>query len=64
MTDETESRVNRLERDTAVHEAVCAERYRGITVRLNVVMAALGMILTAIAAGDPLVGFLRALVVR
>lgn len=42
-----------------VHEAICAERAKGITLRLNVIMVGIGILLTAVAAGDPLVGLLK-----
>lgn len=51
-----------LERQYAVHEAVCSERYKAINFKLNIVVAGIGIILTAISAGDPLVAFLRRLV--
>ncbi|MBS7812336.1 hypothetical protein [Roseococcus pinisoli] len=38
---------------TAVHEAVCAERYRGITWRLNILVALFVATLGAAAAGNP-----------
>jgi len=56
----TEARLRVLERDQAVHEAVCAERYKGITLRLNIVMAALLLLLGAAASGNPVVAALRA----
>ena len=54
-----EARVATLERQFAVHEAVCGERYRSINFKLNIALAGIGIILTAISAGDPLVAFLR-----
>lgn len=63
MTEEPlEARVRVVEADQRVHEAVCAERYKGIAVRLNVILAGMGIILTAIAAGDPLVGVIRKII--
>lgn len=56
-----EARVALLERQVAVHEAVCGERYKAINFKLNIVVAGVGIILTAISAGDPLVAFLRRL---
>jgi hypothetical protein len=60
MTD-LEPRVRATELTQAVHEATCAERYKAINLRLNIIMAGLGIVLAAIAAGDPLVGLLRAM---
>jgi hypothetical protein len=57
-----EARVATLERQFAVHEAVCGERYRSINFKLNIALAGIGIILTAISAGDPLVAFLRRMV--
>lgn len=54
-----EARVATLERQFAVHEAVCGERYRSINFKLNIALAGIGIILTAISSGDPLVAFLR-----
>lgn len=56
-----EARVAALERQFAVHEAVCGERYKAINFKLNVVVGGIGIILAAISAGDPLVAFLRRL---
>lgn len=56
MSDEDlEQRVRTMERTQAVHEAVCAERYKGITVRLNVLLGLLLALVGAAAAGNPLV---------
>lgn len=57
-----EGRVATLEKQFAVHEAVCGERYKSINFKLNVTVAGIGIILTAISAGDPLVAFLRRVV--
>jgi hypothetical protein len=57
-----EARVATLERQFAVHEAICGERYKSINFKLNITVAGLGIILTAISAGDPLVAFLRRVV--
>lgn len=54
-----EARVSKLELSQAVHEAICGERYRQINYKLNVAIAGIGIILTAISAGDPLIAFLR-----
>ena len=54
-----DARVATLERQVAVHEAVCGERYKAINFKLNVVIGGVAIILTAISAGDPLVAFLR-----
>jgi hypothetical protein len=62
MGDVDEARMALLERQYAVHEAVCTERYRSINFKLNIVVAGIGIILTAISAGDPLVAFLRRLI--
>lgn len=59
--DALEARVRAIEIDQSVHEATCAERYKGIALRLNVIMAGIGILLTAVAAGDPLVGVLKKL---
>lgn len=59
--DPLEARVRTVEADQRVHEAICAERYKGIANRLNIIMAGIGIILAAIAAGDPLVAFLKKL---
>ncbi len=60
MTDVVdEARVAALEKQVAVHEAVCGERYRAINFKLNVVVGGIGIILTAVSAGDPFVHFLR-----
>lgn len=61
MADD-EQRIATLERNVAVHEAVCAERYKGINVKLNVVLCGIGIILTAVSAGDPLLLFLRRMI--
>lgn len=62
MSDgDLEPRIRDVEMSTRVHEAVCAERYKAINLRLNVIMAGLGIVLAAIAAGDPLVGLLRSM---
>jgi hypothetical protein len=58
MSDEDE-RLRKLERDVAVHEAVCAERYKGIMLRLNVVMALLLTLVGAAAMGNPVVAAVR-----
>lgn len=42
-----------------MHDAVCGERYRAINFKLNIAVAGIGIILTAVSAGDPLVAFLR-----
>lgn len=57
-----ESRIAAVEKEFAVHHAVCLERYKSINFKLNVVVAGIGIILTAISAGDPLVAFLRRVV--
>ena len=62
MGDVDEARMALLERQYAVHEAVCSERYKAINFKLNIVVAGIGIILTAISAGDPLVAFLRRLI--
>jgi len=54
-----EERVGRIEKDFAVHKAVCSERYKSINFKLNVVVCGIGIILTAVSAGDPLLLFLR-----
>lgn len=54
-----EARVAKIELSQAVHEAICGERYRLINFKLNVAIAGIGIILTAISAGDPLVAFMR-----
>ena len=59
MGEADEMRIATLEKNVAVHEAVCAERYKGINTKLNIVLAGIGIILTAVSAGDPLVMFLR-----
>lgn len=59
MGDVDEARLSAVERGHAVHEAVCAERYKGINFKLNVILIGVGIILTAIAMGDPLILFLR-----
>ena len=59
MNASNEDRMRDVETKVAVHEAVCAVRYKGIELRLNIIMAGIGIILTAIAAGDPLVGLIR-----
>lgn len=57
--DAWDGRLRTVETKQEVHEAICAERYKGIALRLNVILAGIGIILTAIAAGDPLVGLIR-----
>lgn len=57
-----EARVAALEKQVAVHEAICGERYKSINYKLNITIAGIGIILTAISAGDPLVAFLRRVV--
>ena len=52
-----------VEARAEVHEAICAERYKGLLLRLNIIMFGIGVILTAIAAGDPLVGLARRLLI-
>jgi hypothetical protein len=59
--DDLEKRMRTVEQSQAVHEAVCAERYRGITLRLNVTMALLLAMLGAAAAGNPVVAALTKL---
>jgi hypothetical protein len=54
-----EARVAALETRFAVHDAVCGERYRAINFKLNIAIGGIGILLTAISAGDPLVLFLR-----
>lgn len=54
-----EQRIATIERQAAVHEAICGERYKAINFKLNVTVAGIGIILAAISAGDPLVVFLR-----
>lgn len=63
MSD-TEARLRVVETAQAVHEAVCAERHKGITMRLNVVLAGIGVLLAALAGGAPLVQFFRALLIH
>lgn len=58
MSDE-EERLRKVEMAWAVHEAVCAERYRGITLRLNVVMGLLMALVGAAAAGNPVIAAMR-----
>ncbi len=55
MTDVAvdEARVALLEKQMAVHEAVCGERYKAINFKLNVTVGGIGIILAAISAGDP-----------
>ena len=48
-----EKRMREVERAQAVHEAVCAQRYAGITLRLNVLMGLLLALLAAGASGNP-----------
>jgi hypothetical protein len=57
-----EARVAALEKQVAVHEAICGERYKSINFKLNITVGGIGIILTAISAGDPLVAFLRRVV--
>ncbi len=57
--DDIEDRMRTVEQRQLVHEAVCAERYKGIALRLNVIMCGIGLLLTAVAAGDPLVGVIK-----
>lgn len=54
-----ERRLRTVENRADVHEAICAERYKGIALRLNIVMGGIGILLTAVAAGDPLVAVVR-----
>lgn len=57
--DDIEDRVRVVEQKQLVHEAVCAERYKGIANRLNVIMAGIFLLLSAVAAGDPLVAIVK-----
>lgn len=68
--DPIEIRMRVIESRTDVHEAVCAERYKGLAaqndalrrdlgLRLNIAIGGIGIILTAIAAGDPLVNLIK-----
>jgi hypothetical protein len=66
--DEIEGRVASLEKTVAIHEAVCAERYKSLATALETqnrkqdyIIAGLGLILTAVLSGQPLVTFLRGL---
>jgi hypothetical protein len=61
MGDVDEARVAALETRFAVHDAVCGERYRAINFKLNIAIAGISILLTAVSAGDPLVTFLRRL---
>lgn len=54
-----EARIAAVEMAQAVHEAVCGERYKSINFKLNIVVGGIGILLTAVSAGDPLVTFLR-----
>jgi hypothetical protein len=53
--DDLEQRVRTMERTQAVHEAVCAERYKGITLRLNLLLGLLVALVGAAAAGNPVI---------
>jgi len=59
MSEDIEDRLRLVERATAVHEAVCAERYKGITLRLNVLMGLLFILLGAAATGNPLIALIQ-----
>ena len=66
--DEIEGRVTSLEKAVAIHEAVCAERYKSLETALatqnrkqDYIIAGLGLILMAVLSGQPLVTFLRGL---
>jgi len=53
MTDDLDARLRDAETAISVHEAVCAERYRAINFKLNVLLGALGLFLTALMGGNP-----------
>jgi len=57
-----DKRVRDVETAWKVHEAVCAERYKGITLRLNVTMGLLGLLLTAVVGGNPVLAALARMV--
>ena len=55
-----DSRLREVEQAQAVHEAVCAERYKAINLRLNILMAGMAILLAGAVAGNPVLTALRA----
>lgn len=59
MGDENDDRLRKVERDQAVHEAICAGRYQSINLRLNVLLMLMLALLGAAAAGNPVLTAIR-----
>lgn len=55
-----ELRVADMERKIAVHEAVCAERYKAVAVRMNTILAIQGLIVIMLAGGSPVASAIQA----
>ncbi len=55
-----EVRVTDVEMKVAVHEAVCAERYKALNVKLNAILGLMVIILVALAGGHPVAAAIRA----
>lgn len=55
-----ETRVADVEQKIAVHEAVCAERYKAMNMKLAAILGVQGIILVALAGGSPVAAAIRA----
>jgi hypothetical protein len=61
MSEQHDDRLRTVEQSQAVHEAVCAERYKAINLRLNIIMVGLSILLVGAVAGNPALTALRAI---
>lgn len=48
-----------MEQKQAVHEAVCAERYKALNLKFAVIMSIQGVILLMLAGGSPVAAAIR-----
>lgn len=54
-----DDRMRVVEQRVAVHEAVCSERYKALTVRLNIAIALLLVVVTALAADNAIMSGIK-----
>lgn len=52
-------RLSEVEQKLAVHEAVCAERYKALDLKLMVILGVQGAILVMLAGGTPVANAIR-----
>jgi len=58
LNDDLNNRLRMVEIAQSTHEGICAERYRGINVRLNFLIYLMMGIIVAAAAGNRVISFL------